>query len=83
MSVIMKCGCVGNSSWKKQNGEDLPYCIIHNCVEVSNEQPNLIGRKSKCRECGNTTNSSLNLPFFHYNKDKNYDYYYCGCYGWE
>ena len=42
-------------------------------------------RKSKCTYgCKDTiVESKESLPFFKEQKDKEYDEYYCGCYGWD
>ena len=81
MNVLMKCGHTANALI---NGK--PCCAI--CVpkreafEIANK-PNLDGRKAKCYYCGEERKSNYDLPFFEYNEDKEYDTYYCGCYGWD
>lgn len=134
---ILKCGCVAHGR-KVIKGEYYPCCIVHNCIEVADEQPNLEGRNARCAYtlaneeateaqrkyyrsrgwpiCKGIVPSSIKLAFFeyrgpgspslmckhcHYTKgaherhSKNscynfephgpykYDYYYCGCRGWD
>ena len=38
-------------------------------------------RLAKCADCDKYVPSDQNLPFFE--KGKDYDVYYCGCYGWD
>lgn len=78
---LMKCGHVAQGLCK---GE--PVCI--NCDTpdariVAEYLPDLTGRRAKCRECSNTTVSSIRLAFFKYRKDSDQDSYYCGCHGWN
>lgn len=76
--TYMKCGHVANATC---NGK--PCCIICDCFEVATEKPNLDGRMAKCAECNNTTPSKETLPFFQHRPDKEFDEYYCGCWGWD
>lgn len=41
------------------------------------------GRVAKCIDCGKTKPSNENLPFFERRPNKEYDIFYCGCYGWD
>lgn len=44
----------------------------------------LEGRTARCcYGCGSYDNSRPSLPFFEYRPDREYDTYYCGCYGWD
>ena len=43
----------------------------------------LEGRIAKCMDCGERVSSAPSLPFFWYRPDKEFDSYYCGCYGWD
>lgn len=44
----------------------------------------LDGRTAKCcYRCGSMESSKPSLPFFEYRPDKEYDSYYCGCFGWD
>lgn len=82
MSYLMKCGHVANGWAKNRN----PACAICGCIDVVKEckdNEGLEGRKAKCGECGSMVSSSWNLPFFEYKPDKEYDTYYCGCWGWD
>ena len=78
-NVLMKCGHAANA----KTATNRPACAICGCLEIAEEQPNLIGRKAKCFYCGKKTDSSLDLPFFEYCADKKEDEYYCGCMGWD
>lgn len=89
-SVLMKCGCVshGLSKIRYPDGttREFPSCLIHNCKEVETELPDLTSRVAKCSykmSCRKTSASSIDLAFFHYCKDAEFDEFYCGCQGWE
>ena len=43
----------------------------------------LDGREARCPDCGHREPSAPGLAFFQYRPDKEYDSYYCGCYGWD
>ncbi len=77
---ILKCGCAPNA-YDGETGKGC--CIIHNCYEEMNIQPDLTGRIAKCEYCSKKMPSSTDLPFFSYHPDKEYDNYYCGCMGWD
>lgn len=79
MEQLMECGHIAMAH--DSNGN--PYCVICDCAKIADSKPNLEGRIAHCTECSNTRESSWNLPFFLYNEDKDYDSYYCGCYGWD
>ena len=82
---LMECGCVAQGT--DQDGK--PVCVVHigihpGAITISNLQPALEGRKAKC--CyGNhgVRDSDLSLAFFVYHPDREFDEYYCGCWGWE
>ena len=81
MMYKMKCGHVNNAT---SNGK--PACAICTCFDVDHEvtgKEGLENRKAKCSDCGRISDSRWNLPFFSHNPDKEYDSYYCGCYGWD
>lgn len=94
--VLMKCGCRAQGYTGKA-GDRKPICIIHDCTEVADEQPDLTGRKARCSyygcgvkygnrkdgKCHSEVDSSIGLPFFEYRPDAEYDKYYCGCWGWD
>jgi len=76
----MKCGCV--SSANTPQGE--PVCIVHNCFEIAEYNLNMLKkRKAKCDYCKNKKQSALDLPFFEYKPEFDFDSYYCGCRGWD
>lgn len=85
---IMKCGHVASVD----DYEDKePRCDLCDCTEVVREvQNNTDGLEDRIALCMGhkgkgyaETPSRWNLPFFQYNPDKDYDEYYCGCWGWE
>lgn len=80
---LMKCKHANNARDSKGN----PVCVICGCVDVVKKikQPTdgLEGRTAKCPDCGSTTESRWDLPFFKHNPDREFDSYYCGCYGWK
>ena len=43
----------------------------------------LDGREAMCAYCGSREPSAPILAFFQYQPDREYDSYYCGCYGWD
>lgn len=84
MKPIMKCGHAANAVDKNGN----PCCAIcvgftPNAFIVDDRTPDLTGRKAKCFYCGKERESSIELPFFEYKPDKEYDKFYCGCGGWD
>lgn len=81
MSVLMKCGHTANAL---TNGK--PCCAI--CVPKREafeivEGFDLKNRIAKCCYCSKKRTSDLDLPFFEYKPNKEFDEYYCGCYGWD
>lgn len=84
MKPMMKCGHAANAVDKDGN----PCCAIcagftPNAFIVDDSAPDLTGRKAKCCYCGKERESSPELPFFEYKPDKEYDKFYCGCWGWD
>lgn len=79
MKYLMKCGHVANSV----TADGKPFCVICGCENVAIKTYELEGRKARCSYCGKTVESNLNLPFFEFRPDKEYDSYYCGCGGWD
>jgi len=86
--ILMKCGHAANG----KDGNSNPVCVI--CLgttpdarTVVQDNPNLTGRKARCTyyggKCKSEIDSNFNLPFFNYRPDREYDEYYCGCYGWN
>jgi hypothetical protein len=63
-NIMLSCGCCANSTC---NGK--PSCTTHFDIPggvFPVEPPNLEGRKARCAQCGNTSKSSLELPFFEF-----------------
>lgn len=79
MATMMKCGHVAQGQVSK-TGQ--PVCVICDCYEVAEEEPDLTGRMAKCPYCGHMTPSQMTLPFFGHRPDHENDDYYCGCRGW-
>ena len=89
-SVLMKCG--HRSQSEDSNGK--PICVIciglderATIVDESITDEILKDRKARCSyygsKCTSEQPSSLNLAFFSHQPDKEYDKFYCGCYGWD
>ena len=78
----MKCGCRAQGTTVK-DGKEIPVCVTHLCFEPMEEIPDLTGRQAICSMCKKKKDSSIDLPFFEYHPDKEYDWYYCGCRGWD
>lgn len=84
MRPLMKCGHSGNA--RLSDGRWIcAICIGINrgATEYESALPNLDGRIARCSTCGRETASDLELPFFEYQPECEYDTYYCGCWGWE
>lgn len=52
--VMLKCGCAAMAV----DGDGKPACIIHNCNEPLEHQPDLTGRKARCSYYGKQTRRS-------------------------
>lgn len=81
---MMQCGHRANATCKGK-----PCCVIcaqihPGAYEIDEDAPSLEGRRAKCGCCG-TTRASTDSPlaFFKHCPDKEFDEYYCGCYGWD
>lgn len=50
--VIMKCGCAANATCSRMGEREynppIPSCVIHDCIEVADEQPDFTGRMARC-----------------------------------
>ena len=94
---MMKCGHAANGTCSRSGGVDfnppLQVCVICFCLEQAETQPNLEGRKARCsyqkkRDGSSHTDdelkpSSLDLTFFSHHPDREFDEFYCGCWGWD
>ncbi len=80
INPIMTCGHAANA--KNREGE--LACAICGSTEVSTTEPDLSGRQARC-SCGRTAGSENRefLAFFSYRPGKDFDEYYCGCWGWD
>ena len=84
--TLMKCGHTANS--KTEEGK--PACAIcagtskdKKAYEVDQHPPELVGRKSRCIDCGKERGSRLDLPFFNHRPKLDRDTHYDGCKGWH
>lgn len=80
MSVLMECGHAANGT-EKTSG--LPACVVCGSTVVATDQPDLSDRIAKCGYCGVRGPSSRTLAFFEYKPDREFDAFYCGCFGWD
>ena len=95
MAYLMKCGHVANAHRVLDDGTKIPACVIcsgNPDSEIIDREckgtDGLEGRKAICTgHKGDRRNSIIDskweLPFFKYCPDKEYDEYYCGCWGWD
>ncbi len=85
---LMKCGHTAQGTDKAGK----PACII--CLfihpgarEVEDNVPDITGRKARCSyyrgKCKSEVDSSFKLAFFEHRPNKEFDLYYCGCFGWD
>jgi hypothetical protein len=82
VAVLLECGCAA-CAFRIVDGNKIPCCGIHDCITPSEEMPSLEGREAKCSYGDRIVESNYNLAFFRYKPNKEYDEYYCGCYGWD
>lgn len=87
---LMTCGHISQGLWHKEDGTDVPVCVICGCAEIEKEctgTDGLEGRQATCSSHKNghavPVQSKWELPFFRYRPDREYDDYYCGCWGWS
>lgn len=80
-TYLMKCNCSNVGTYANKDNVMVPYCGLHRCFEVVPD-PDLTNRVSFCY-CGKSTKSKIDIAFFKYRPEKEYDEYYCGCHGWD
>jgi len=93
---IMKCGHSANAVCRSDgiNNFDppIPSCVICSCCEIDESPPDLSNRKAQCaysekRDGGKhgdpVRSDTANLAFFMHRPDREFDEYYCGCWGWD
>ncbi len=81
---IMKCGHRANAL--NEAGKDVCVICAGICKgydEVAEAQPDLSKRQCKCTSCGRIVPSKNAVAFFEHRPDGEYDFDYCGCYGWD
>lgn len=90
MNYIMKCGHPNSKEIDMTDGTQQPICEICGCMDIvkkiAEPTEGLEGRFAICyQHKGNNKPipSRWDLPFFKYNAGCKYDFYYCGCYGWD
>jgi hypothetical protein len=63
---MMKCGCAAQGTIQRWGEtEKKPGCIVHECTDVAETEPDLSQRMARCG-CGRTEPSSPNLAFFEF-----------------
>ena len=79
-NVMMKCNHASNGQEIDNFGNIKPACCICHLSDINTEfnEDVLKGRSAYC-QCGREKNSELQLGFFEYRPDKDYDIFYCGC----
>lgn len=75
---ILDCGHVRTSTIiHDQNGDHHYGCTFCQSYTAMIPQPNLAGRVSVCESCGKREDSSEKLLSFCFQKDKDFDSFYC------
>lgn len=81
--ISLRCGCTAAGTVQKPGEEAFVGCGIHDCTDVV-EAPDLTGRIARCSyHQANGVPSSTKLAFFRHHPEREYDEYYCGCFGWD
>lgn len=93
---MMMCGHSANATDGDGNPVCAICFGIPEATIVNNNPINLTGRKARCSYYGKTfthrgrrvtctgeVDSKVSLAFFEHCPDKEYDNYYCGCFGWD
>lgn len=80
---LLKCGCSAQATLSYGGSEPKAGCGIHDCTEIDESPPDLTNRIAKCSYGGNPVPSSTRLAFFRHHPNKEFDEYYCGCWGWD
>jgi len=84
MTTFLQCGHIAQTT--DPDHGDVPCCVMCKPSEATRTpavEPNLEGRKAKCRECDKTRDSSLELAFFRHQPLRSMDSFFCGCGGWD
>jgi len=86
--VFLKCGHTASATTTDKDGNTIPCCGCHFGLNGDDgitpvDAPNLEGRKARCAYCWHEVVSDLELAFFEYRPQKEFDCYYCGCRGWD
>ena len=89
---MMGCGHAANAT----DGHGRPCCVIcHGIKDGANRvvvtPPDFTGRRARCSYrkrrdgelCTAEEDSSPNLAFFAHRPNKDFDEFYCGCWGWD
>lgn len=89
---MMACGHAANAKRTASKGvkhdPPLPCCAICDCAEIAAIQPDLSGRIARCSYYGRKCKSEQpsvpgKLAFFEHRPAKDFDVFYCGCFGWD
>jgi len=98
MSVMMGCGHASQAVDGEGNPACVICVGFKDGAVIPAEPPPLAGRQARCtydkgKGCPTTRHrrevrdslrdSSIELAFFKYQPGKEYDDYYCGCWGWD
>lgn len=79
--VLLTCGCVASAT-DGRTGK--PACLWHSSKPVeASKAPDLTGRKARCAQCGEAASSDLRLAYFQHRPERDFDTYYCGCFGFN
>ena len=94
---MMKCGHSANGVIRDNKPVCVICYGISDGADIIEEKPiDLTGRKARCSYYGKTfthrgrkvtctgeVDSKVSLAFFEHCPNKEYDNYYCGCFGWD
>lgn len=57
-TVMMKCGCASQGTRTATKGvphDPIPACLIHDCVDIATDEPDMTGRTARCAYYGGAT----------------------------
>jgi len=79
------CACTEQAEAPKLTGRKAKCTYYGQPVGMKNETyfPKLMTQRNGRNCCGSIVESDMTLPFFSSHPDKEYDEFYCGCFGWD
>ncbi len=79
------CSKSGLPNYQKSSTIDKVESKKENHVDTqdTSKKLNTEKRRAKCIQCALKTESNSGLAFFESKPEKEFDSYYCGCYGWD